>query len=429
MFCFSRVGKVCVRKTFVARPLRRILNTTVANHEPSVDAVTSLASPAVGYWLLGMSGAVAGMVVVGGITRLTRSGLSMTDWKLQGTLPPLNKEEWEKEFARYKTYPEWQQRQRMTLEEFKFIYFWEYGHRMLGRSLGVLFLGPFLYFSARGMISRSLYPRLGVLFGLGGAQGLIGWWMVKSGLDVDPEQKKEIRVSPYRLATHLTMAFTTYSLLLWTGLDIINSKAHQVEVAKSLAPGALLAAKTLRGLSMGTLLLVGTTVVSGAYVAGNDAGRAFNTFPKMGDDWIPEDILAMTPTWRNFFENTATVQFDHRVLALSTLTSIGMLYRQALSSQYFASFPASTRMLVHGVAGMACTQVGLGVATLLLYVPVSLGVIHQVLQNTFYIFAIRQRLNYVGGILDVVDASGGTDPQLKLFQVRTHGHSCFEHSL
>ena len=171
-------------------------------------------------WIFCLSGLVAGMVTVGGITRLTRSGLSMTDWKLQGSLPPVTSEQWNTEFERYKTFPEWQQRQSMTIDEFKFIYFWEYGHRMMGRFIGLAFVGPFLYFSYKKMIPRSLYPRLGILFTLGGTQGLVGWWMVKSGLNVDPSQKKEIRVSPYRLATHLGLAFTTYTLLLWTGIHI-----------------------------------------------------------------------------------------------------------------------------------------------------------------------------------------------------------------
>ena len=173
-------------------------------------------------WMFCLSGLVAGMVTVGGITRLTRSGLSMTDWKLQGSLPPLTLDQWSKEFERYKTFPEWKQRQNMTLDEFKFIYFWEYGHRMMGRFIGLAFVGPFAYFSYKKMIPRSLYPRLGLLFSLGATQGLIGWWMVKSGLNLDPNQRKEIRVSPYRLATHLSFAFTTYVLLLWTGLNIYN---------------------------------------------------------------------------------------------------------------------------------------------------------------------------------------------------------------
>jgi cytochrome c oxidase assembly protein subunit 15 len=158
------------------------------------DAVASSSSSSreavrpIAYWLLGMSGLVAGMVTVGGITRLTRSGLSMTDWRLQGSLPPMNRAEWEVEFDRYKQYPEWKQRQNMTLEEFKFIFFWEYGHRMMGRGLGFAFAIPAGYFAMKKMIPRPLYSRLGMLFGLGGAQGLVGWWMVKSGLDMDAEQ-------------------------------------------------------------------------------------------------------------------------------------------------------------------------------------------------------------------------------------------------
>lgn len=200
---------------------------TVVNHRP------------VGYWLLGMGGLVAGMVTVGGITRLTRSGLSMTDWKLHGSVPPITTEEWEVEFERYKQFPEWQQRQSMTLNEFKFIYFWEYAHRMMGRFIGVAFTVPGLYFAARGMIPKYLYPRMALLFSMGGCQGLIGWWMVKSGLEMDPQQRREIRVSPYRLATHLSMAFTTYVLLIWTGLDVLRSPEQMKQIAVKMPQQAL----------------------------------------------------------------------------------------------------------------------------------------------------------------------------------------------
>lgn len=362
----------------IAYSVKSKLLSMAINPTPSTLSQSPIIHRYVGYWLLGMSASVAGMVAVGGVTRLTKSGLSMTDWKLQGSLPPQNLAQWQAEFDRYKTFPEWQQRQRMTLEEFKYIYFWEWGHRMLGRSLGLLFVGPFAYFSLRGMIPRTLYPRMGLLFGLGGTQGLIGWWMVKSGLNVDPAQKKEIRVSPYRLATHLGLAFTTYSACLWSGLDILNSSTQQMSTAKSLPPAALSAAKTLRRFSVINMCLVGTTVISGAFVAGNDAGRAYNTFPLMGDQFIPDGILEMDPLWRNIFENTATVQFDHRVLALSTLASVGYMYYTGVRGATFRTLPALSRGLLHGVAGMAVTQVTLGIATLLLYVPISLGVTHQV---------------------------------------------------
>ena len=158
---------------------------------------------AVGYWLLGCSGLVASMVTIGGLTRLTKSGLSMAYWKPTRVMPPVTYEEWAAEFEMYKRFPEWQQRQSMTLDEFKFIFYWEYGHRMLGRTVGVAFGAPLAYFLARGRIPAHLRGRMAGLFALGGSQGVIGWWMVKSGLEVDPKQRKEIRVSPYRLATHL----------------------------------------------------------------------------------------------------------------------------------------------------------------------------------------------------------------------------------
>lgn len=341
----------------------------------------------VGYWLLGMSGLVAGMVTVGGITRLTRSGLSMTDWKLQGSMPPISLAEWEREFARYKQFPEWQQRQSMTLDEFKFIYFWEWGHRMMGRGIGVAFTIPLIYFMARGMIPRSSYPRMALLFSLGGGQGLIGWWMVKSGLEkvADPANHKEIRVSPYRLATHLSMAFTTYTCLLWTGLEAFNPVSKAVSFAATIPASHAIQALQLRRFAIISGVLTASTIISGAFVAGNDAGRAFNTFPIdgtpwMNGEWIPSEILALKPLWRNFFENTATVQFDHRVLALTTLGSVVGMYataRRAASGLFWSALPAASRTMFNASAGMAGAQVSLGIATLLLYVPVPLAAVHQ----------------------------------------------------
>lgn len=160
-------------------------------------------------------------------------------------------------------------------------------------------------------------------------------------------------------------------------MDVLNPKSHQLLVARQLAPGALEISRILRRFACFNLVLVGTTVISGAFVAGNDAGRAFNTFPKMGDRWIPSDISSMSPWWRNLFENTATVQFDHRLLALTSLTSIGTMYATAMRNQYWKTLPRFSRMMHHAVAGMAATQVSLGIATLLLYVPIELGVVHQ----------------------------------------------------
>ena len=332
-------------------------------------------------------------MTVGGITRLTKSGLSMTDWRVQGSLPPLNDAEWQVEFTRYKQFPEYQQRQSMTLDEFKFIFYWEWGHRMMGRFIGLAYGVPLVYFAARGRIPRSLYPRLGALFALGGGQGLIGWWMVKSGLEMDPQQRKEIRVSPYRLAAHLGMAFTTFSLLIWTGLDLLHPPEKALRAAAVLQEQLTAAASPqasqqllqrvsrVRTLGMASAALLATTIVSGAFVAGNDAGNAYNEFPKMMPDaWIAPEVFELSkfePKWRNWFENTALVQLDHRILALSTAGLIGATLIAARRGQVWAVLPSETKTALTATVGMAGAQVALGISTLLLYVPVPLAAAHQ----------------------------------------------------
>jgi len=220
---------------------------------PSVAALPSAAAlpyltklaanphASVGKWILGTGGLVAGMVHVGGVTRLTKSGLSMTDWKPLGGLPPLTAAEWEAEFDRYKQYPEWQQRRSMTLDDFKYIFYWEWGHRMLGRTVGLAFAAPWAYFAVRGRIPAGYHGRMVTLFAMGGTQGLVGWWMVKSGLGDDRrDDRHEIRVSPYRLAAHLGMAVATYGTLVYTGLGILS-------VPHDAAAGAAAAAVTVGG--------------------------------------------------------------------------------------------------------------------------------------------------------------------------------------
>lgn len=311
--------------------------------------------------------------------------------KLQGSLPPMTPEEWNAEFERYKSFPEYQQRKSMDVEEFKSIYFWEYSHRMLGRSVGLVFLLPFTYFSAKKMIPRHLYGRLATLFGLGGLQGAIGWWMVKSGLNNADlqhrlEKNQEIRVSAYRLATHLSMAFVTYGLLLWTGLDTVNlfkMKEYVAEKAALLTKEQVKKFVRVRQLALAQGGLVLATAISGAFVAGNDAGLAYNTFPKMGDHWFPpmETLTELTPLYRNFFENTATVQMDHRILALSTFTSIWALYLPLKLSKSsllgLKAFPRLTQVSLTALTHASLLQVGLGIATLLNYVPLGLAVAHQ----------------------------------------------------
>ncbi|VFQ81282.1 unnamed protein product [Cuscuta campestris] len=322
----------------------------------------------IGIWLFASAAWVFSMVVLGGITRLTRSGLSMTDWKFTGSLPPLSDEDWMVEFEKYKASPEYKRvNMGITIEDFKFIYWMEYAHRMWGRALGIMFALPFSYFLRKGYITMRLGIRLSALFALGAGQGLIGWWMVKSGLEEPPSEYVIPRVSPYRLAAHLTSAFAIYSGLFWTGLSVVMPEPP----AESLA--WVHGAAKVKRLALPVGILVGLTAISGAFVAGNDAGHAFNTFPKMGDTWIPENVLSMKPLIHNFFENTATVQLDHRILATATLASIGGLW---WATRKLEIHPA-VRSLIGSTLGMAALQVSLGISTLLAYVPVSLGTAHQ----------------------------------------------------
>ncbi|GMH40197.1 hypothetical protein BSKO_08101 [Bryopsis sp. KO-2023] len=320
-------------------------------------------------WLGICSGCVFSLVILGGVTRLTRSGLSMTDWKFTGERLPQTPEDWDLEFAKYKTSPEWMRvNQGITLAEFKFIFGMEYAHRMWGRTLGLLFAIPASYFLAKKAISAPLGKRLSLLFLMGGAQGLVGWWMVKSGLK-DPEHEYGVpRVSPYRLATHLMSAFSIYAVLAWTTLSLASPKPLLSTAPKSMIEGA----SKLRGRLLPLSALVGVTAASGAFVAGLQAGHVYNSFPTMDDEWFPSEYWEMGGL-RNFFENTAAVQFNHRVLAITTLGATTALWLSSLR----IPMHSTTRLLIHSVMGMTVAQVSLGVATLLNCVPVSLGSAHQ----------------------------------------------------
>ena len=335
----------------------------------------------VGKWLLTTGGAVVGMIHVGGVTRLTQSGLSMTDWSPLGSLPPIGKDEWEKEFARYKQFPEWQQRKSMTLHEFQYIYYWEYGHRMLGRCVGLVFCGPWLYFSLRGRIPAGYQGRMALLATMGGTQGLVGWWMVKSGLGDDRRgDRNQIRVKPVRLATHLSMAVATYGALLWTGLSVLslphNNTIHTLDLASKI-PQAFRHSTKLRTAALAMTGLTAITIVSGALVAGNDAGRAYNTFPKMDGHWIPPEIWERIPWHRNLIENTATVQWNHRFLGTTTALTAVSLVLIGLSPSRAALVTPQVRKGLYALGLATGTQFSLGVATLLAYVPLSLAAAHQ----------------------------------------------------
>ncbi|GKY95521.1 hypothetical protein MPSEU_000513800 [Mayamaea pseudoterrestris] len=344
--------------------------------------LTSKSNPyaPVGKWLFGTAGMVIGMIHVGGVTRLTKSGLSMTDWTPLGSLPPITDAEWQIEFDRYKQFPEWEQRKSMTLDDFKFIYFWEYAHRMLGRVTGLVFALPWMYFTARGKIPVGFQKNMVGLFAMGGTQGLVGWWMVKSGLGDDRRgDRLEIRVQPVRLASHLTMALVTYGALLWTGLEVFcipHAKTLPEQAAK-LSKKALQQASRLRVGAMGLTGLTALTVASGALVAGNDAGRAFNTWPKMGDDWIPPDMNELKPWRRNLTENSATVQFNHRVLGTVTAATALSIAAIGLNRTRAAILTPQVRQGMYGIAVAATGQFALGVTTLLTYVPIPLAAAHQ----------------------------------------------------
>ncbi|XP_047976131.1 cytochrome c oxidase assembly protein COX15-like [Salvia hispanica] len=390
-----------VTRSLVGRGLRSLLQNDIKNFcKPSFRNFSNSASisskstggvkllvtagpkaqKAVGIWLFVSAAWVFSMVVLGGVTRLTRSGLSMTDWKFTGGLPPMSDDEWLVEFEKYKQSPEYKRINKgMNLDDFKFIYWMEYAHRMWGRALGIMFALPFSYFLRKGYITVGLGLRLSGLFALGAGQGLIGWWMVKSGLEEPPSEYTEPRVSPYRLAAHLTSAFAIYTGLLWTALSVVMPEPLAAE-SRVWVQGA---AKVKR-IALPVSILVGVTAVSGAFVAGNDAGRAYNTFPKMGDTWIPDDVLVLKPLIRNFFENTATVQLDHRILATASLCAIGGLW---FYTRKLDLHPA-IRSLIGSTMGMVALQVTLGVTTLLSYVPVSLGSAHQAGALTLLTFMI-----------------------------------------
>ncbi len=309
-------------------------------------------------WLLLCCAMIFAMVVLGGATRLTGSGLSMVEWDpIFGILPPLDQQAWEAVFSKYQASPEYRKINiGMDLDGFKSIYWYEYSHRVLGRSIGTVFLLPFLYFLFRRMLTARLVPRLAFAFVLGGLQGLLGWYMVKSGLVDRPH------VSQYRLTAHLGLALLIYAWLLWLLFGLLFPR----QAEEPAAGGARKAVPWLLG-------LVATTILSGGFVAGLKAGLAYNTFPKMGDQWLPPAGWMLHPGWRNFFENIATVQFDHRVLALLTFASIVIFWNYARSRLR----TRSARTGIHLLLLAAVIQVSLGISTLLLHVPVALGVTHQ----------------------------------------------------
>ena len=315
-------------------------------------------SRAIAFWLFTCAFAVFVMALVGAITRLTESGLSIVTWDpVIGAIPPLNEADWQAEFAEYRTSPQYQKVNRgMSLAEFKQIYFWEWFHRLWGRVIGLIYALPLAWFWLRRRLPAESKPAfLGVL-ALGLAQGFMGWFMVKSGLVDMPA------VSHYRLAAHLMLAFLIFACLFRMGLAF---SLRPAEDAGKLAP--------LRGMIKGAIVLAVLTMTWGAFVAGLDAGLLYNTFPKMDAHWIPPELMAHKPIWKAFFEEPATVQFTHRILALLTAFKVLYLWKRSRSFNVAGRVPA----VFTAAAVMVLLQAGLGVATLLSHVHIVPATVHQ----------------------------------------------------
>ena len=330
----------------------------------TTDSLASSAHPnlnrPIAVWLLVCAAMVLAMAVIGAITRLTESGLSMVEWKpLIGILPPLSEAEWNRVFDLYKATPEFRiYNSHMDLAGFQSIFWWEWFHRLWGQLIGFVFLIPFLRFWMQGRISPELWPKLAGLFLLGGLQGGIGWFMVKSGLVDSPN------VSPYRLALHLGTAILIYALLLRTALGLLDP----LPLAGWRPEAAGLRRHT--GWALG---LVALTIVWGAFVAGSDAGLAYNTFPLMAGHWIPPEVNTLTPWWLNAFENTAAIQLIHRTLAILSGAVVLVLAARILN----ARLPGRAGRAALASAAMILVQIVLGIVTLLTVVWLPVAAAHQ----------------------------------------------------
>ncbi|HEY1261179.1 MAG TPA: COX15/CtaA family protein [Stellaceae bacterium] len=335
-------------------------------------------------WLFGCCALIFLMVVVGGVTRLTLSGLSITEWEpVTGIVPPLTHAQWLAEFARYKEIPEYRLiHYGMTLAQFKGIYFWEYAHRLLGRVIGLAFAGPLLWFWLRGRLPRHLMPALLGILALGFAQGFLGWYMVESGL------AHRVEVSQYRLVAHLALALAIYSAILWTALGLVRVPGFRPALLRPPADphlslpggwrageGAPLAegGRVWRRAAEVAILLVAITIAAGGFTAGTRAGFVYNTFPLMDGRWVPVGYAQLQPLWRNWFENVTAVQFNHRILAMTTAAAVLLLWLAGRR----ASLPRAARLALHLLLTVAALQVALGISTLLYVVPVPLAAAHQ----------------------------------------------------
>ncbi len=322
-------------------------------------------------WLFICCAAIFTMVVLGGITRLTGSGLSMVQWApILGWLPPLEQSQWLETFKLYQDFPEYKLlNQHMDLNAFKSIFWLEYSHRLLGRMIGIIFFFPMVFFFYKGWVSSSLKPRLIAMFILGGLQGLLGWYMVKSGLVNNPH------VSQYRLTAHLGLALFVYAYILWIAMSLYT-QSNLAQFKDNLNHQTLNYKRRPGGLKILAILLclfVFFTAISGGFVAGIKAGHSYNTFPLMNGQFVPDGLFILHPLWKNFFENVTTVQFDHRLMATFLFISIVVFYILVLRNKPSKALKLGLNLMLL----MLAIQFTLGISTLLLQVPVVLAAAHQ----------------------------------------------------
>ncbi|CAG8650299.1 11788_t:CDS:2 [Ambispora leptoticha] len=390
---FTRQKRIFFRSFSLLRPNHLLQKSTIpkqfiSQNETAISSSITYTKPVVGYWLLGTAALVFGIVILGGLTRLTESGLSIVEWKpITGVLLPITEQQWKEEFKKYKQFPEYKKLDtEMSLYDFKFIYLMEWAHRMWGRAIGLSFILPAVYFGARGYMTRSTSYKIIGLAGLLGFQGFLGWYMVKSGLSEElmNDPGAVPRVSHYRLAAHLGSAFLLYIGMLLTGLQILRDAkiargTFPASISKALLNPAI---AMFRRSAIGIAALVFLTSLSGALVAGLDAGLIYNEFPYMGKNIMPpqNELFSKNYTrpgdafaWRNFFDNPTTVQFDHRIMATTTLGAIIALWVYSRRVPITVNARRASNILL-GVAGM---QVTLGISTLIYMVPIPLASAHQ----------------------------------------------------
>ncbi|MBW4708854.1 COX15/CtaA family protein [Roseobacter sp. YSTF-M11] len=352
--------------------------TRPAARPGGIDQGHGGARGAIRRWLMALFALVVLMIAVGGLTRLTDSGLSITEWRpITGALPPLNAAAWEMEFAKYQAIDEFSiQNQWMQLDDFKVIYWWEWGHRQLGRVVGLVWALGFVWFAVRRQIPSGWTPKLLLLGALGGAQGAIGWWMVASGVT---QGEAITDVASYRLATHLGLAFVILGVITWYILELGRTARDLMQARRTRE------ARHWR-LSTGLLHFTFLQILLGALVAGIDAGRSYTDWPLMGGQVFPASAFVLEPAWRNFFESPGLVQFIHRVSGYLLAGFAVIVWLRGRTSAH-----QTTRFAFNAVIAATALQIAIGVVTVLYGAPVHIALLHQLLAVVLWVLILRAR--------------------------------------